>query len=86
MARSTILMPASWSWLSPLSLDGRTGTQQGNAAAGDDAFFNGSTGGVQRVFDAGLLFLHFDFGGSADLDQATPPASLATRSCSFSLS
>jgi hypothetical protein len=42
--------------------------EQRNAAAGHDAFFNGSAGGVQRVFDAGLLFLHFDFGGSADLD------------------
>ena len=33
-----------------------------------DAFFHGSAGGVQRVFDAGLLFLHFDFGGGTDLD------------------
>src|SRR5690606_25773390 len=35
------------------------GADQGHAAAGNDAFFNGSAGGVQGVFDAGLLFLHF---------------------------
>src|SRR5699024_3001356 len=44
-------------------------TQQRNATAGHDAFFDGGTGGVQRVFDTGLLFLHFDFGGRTDLDQ-----------------
>src|SRR5699024_5586009 len=43
--------------------------QQRDPAAGDDAFFDGGTRGVQRVFDAGLLFLHLDFGGSTDLDQ-----------------
>src|SRR6185295_9497098 len=41
---------------------------QRNAAARDHAFFNGGTGCVQRVFDAGLLLFHFDLGGSADLD------------------
>src|SRR5690606_16304543 len=54
-----------------LTLDlasGLLGAQQGHAAAGHDAFFHGSAGGVQGVFDAGLLFLHLDFGGSADLD------------------
>jgi hypothetical protein len=35
---------------------------------GDHAFFNGGTGGVQRVFDAGIHFLHFDLGGGAHLD------------------
>ena len=44
------------------------GAQQRNAAAGDDAFFNGGTGGVQRVFDAGLLLFHLDFGSGANLD------------------
>ena len=62
-------MPASWSWLSPLMRCQRpAGAQQGHAAAGDDAFFHGGAGGVQGVFDAGLLLLHFDFGGGADLD------------------
>src|SRR6185436_4817773 len=41
---------------------------QRNTAARDHAFFDGGTGRVQRVFDAGLLFLHLDLGGSADLD------------------
>src|SRR6185437_1338340 len=35
----------------------------GDAAAGEDAFFNRCAAGVQRVFDAGFLFLHGDFGG-----------------------
>ncbi len=34
------------------------------------AFFNGGTRGMQRVFDAGLLFLHLDFGSGADLDHS----------------
>ncbi len=55
--------------MSPLSSPmAGAGAQQGHAAAGDDAFFHRSAGGVQGVFDAGLLFLHLDFGGSADLD------------------
>ena len=40
----------------------------GDAAAGEDAFFDGCAAGVQGVFDAGLLFLHRDFGGRADVD------------------
>src|SRR5207342_1624072 len=44
------------------------GAQQRDAAARDDAFFHGSAGGVQRVFNAGLLFLHLDFGSRTDLD------------------
>ena len=35
---------------------------QRHAAAGDHAFFDGRTRGVQGVFDAGLLFLHLDLG------------------------
>src|SRR5688572_5646588 len=49
-------------------LDGLERADQRDAAAGDHTFFNGGTRGVQRVFDAGLLLFHFDFGGSADLD------------------
>src|SRR5207342_922206 len=41
---------------------------QRDAAARDHAFFNGRTGSVQGVFDAGLLFLHLDLGRSTDLD------------------
>jgi hypothetical protein len=42
--------------------------QQSHATTGHDAFFHSSAGSVQGVFHAGLLFLHFDFGRSADLD------------------
>src|SRR5262249_7307998 len=42
--------------------------EKSGAAAGDDAFFNRSAGCIEGVFDAGLLFLHFDFGSSADVD------------------
>ncbi len=42
--------------------DRRHGTDQGDAAARDHAFLDGRTGRVQGVFDAGLLFLHLDFG------------------------
>src|SRR6185369_16511212 len=41
---------------------------QGDAAARDDAFFDGCTGRVHRVFDTSLLFLHFGLGSCADLD------------------
>ena len=44
------------------------GADQRDAAAGDDAFLDRGTGGVQRVLDAGLLLLHLDFGRGADLD------------------
>src|SRR6185436_408169 len=49
---------------------------QRNAAARDHAFFNGGTGGVQRVFDAGLLLFHLDLGGSADLDHGNTAGEL----------
>src|SRR5206468_726005 len=39
-----------------------------NATAGDDAFLDRRAGRVQRVLDAGLSFLHLDFGRSAHLD------------------
>src|SRR6476659_1878236 len=40
----------------------------GHAAAGEDAFFDGRAGCVQRVFDAGLLLLHLALGRGADVD------------------
>src|SRR5271157_4150445 len=49
-------------------LDGITAAHQRDAAAGNDAFLHRSAGGVHRVFDAGLLLLHFGFGGRTDLD------------------
>src|ERR1039458_4846373 len=42
--------------------------QQRDAAAGDDAFLNRRAGSMQSIFHAGFLFLHFGFGGRADLD------------------
>ena len=42
--------------------------QEGDAAAGQNAFFDGRAGGVQGVFDAGLLFLHLALGRGADVD------------------
>src|SRR6266550_6684951 len=42
--------------------------KQGHATARDDALFDGCAGRVQRVFDAGLLFLHLGLGGGTDVD------------------
>ena len=47
---------------------GRSGADQGGAAAGDDAFFDRGAGGVQGVLDQGLAFFHFRFRGGADVD------------------
>jgi hypothetical protein len=59
---------------------------QGDTAARHHAFFDGRTGGVQGVFDAGLLTFIWTSVAAPTLMTATPPASLATRSCSFSRS
>ena len=48
--------------------NGRDAADQRHAAAGDDAFFDGRAGRVQRVFHARFLFLHFGFGRGADVD------------------
>ena len=62
-------MPMAWSSLRAVELLERLlRTDQRDAAARDHAFLDGRTGRVQRVFDAGLLFLHLDLGGRADLD------------------
>src|SRR5262245_59377491 len=50
------------------AIDGGDGAQEGDSAARHDAFFDGSAGSVQRVFHAGLLFLHLSFGGCTDVD------------------
>jgi hypothetical protein len=57
-----------------------------DAAAGDDALFRRSAGGVERVLDA--VFFSFTSISVAPPTRitATPPASLASRSWSFSRS
>src|SRR4051812_5894015 len=57
-------------------LEGLQRADQRDAAARDHAFFNGGTGRVQRVFDAGLLLFHLDLGGSADLDHGNAAGEL----------
>ena len=54
--------------LAELVEDAGGGADDGDAAAGEDAFFDRGAAGVQGVFDAGLLFLHRDFGRGADVD------------------
>ena len=44
------------------------GADQGDAAAGHDALFDGRAGRRERVLDAELALLQLDFGGRADLD------------------
>src|SRR6202171_1774058 len=44
------------------------GTQQGDAAARYDAFFNRRSGRMHRVINAILALLHLDFGRAADAD------------------
>src|SRR5712692_6766015 len=44
------------------------GTEQGDAAARHDAFFNRRTGRMHRVINAILALLDFDFGRAADAD------------------
>src|SRR5581483_8122792 len=48
--------------------NGFDATDERNAAARDDAFFDGSAGGVHRVFHASFLFLHFGFRRGTDFD------------------
>src|SRR5256885_14945601 len=57
-------------------LESLLGTDQGNTTARDHAFLDGCTGCMQSVFDAGLLFLHFDLGRSADLDHGNTAGEL----------
>src|SRR6516162_2669901 len=44
------------------------GAYQRDAAARNNAFFHRRSRCVERVFDTGLLFLHFDFGRSSHFD------------------
>jgi hypothetical protein len=69
-ARRTLSMRAFSSSLIGFRLasDG-DGAQEGNAAAGQDTFFTGRTGCVERIFDAILLLLHLDLGRAAGADE-----------------
>ena len=69
-ARSTMSTPifSSPLALSTSLLDRFGAAQQRHAAAGQNAFFDRRTRGVQGVFDAGLLLLHLGFGLGADRD------------------
>ena len=66
MARRTMCTPTASSPSSLRLSSAWRGAR--HAAAGDDAFFDGRAGRVQRVFDARLLFLHFGLGRGADID------------------
>jgi hypothetical protein len=64
----------------------RRNANQRYAAASHHAFFNRSTGCVQGVVDACFFSFISTSVAAPTLITATPPASLATRSCSFSRS
>src|ERR1700724_1921218 len=49
-------------------VEGPLHTDQRHTAAGPHTLFPGCARRVQRVLDAGLLLLHLDLGGRADLD------------------
>src|SRR5690606_14750781 len=49
-------------------VEGAAGLEQGDAAAGHDAFLDRRTGGVQGVVDAVLALLDLDLGRAADAD------------------
>ena len=50
--------------------------QQRRTAAGDDAFFDGCAGRVQRVVDAVLALLDLDLGRTTDLDHGNAAGEL----------
>ena len=62
------------------------GAQKRHAAARHDALFDRGAGGVQGVVDPIFALLHLDSVAPPTRMTATPPASFASRSCSFSLS
>src|SRR5690606_1845250 len=53
-----------------------TSVDEGNFAAGDDAFLNRGARGGERIFDAMLLFLHFGLGRRAYADDGNAAAQL----------
>src|SRR5690606_28458572 len=52
------------------------GTNQCNATARNDTFFDGCASSVQGVFNAGFLLFHFDFGGSANANHGNTASQL----------
>src|SRR2546430_5134029 len=50
--------------------------QERHAAARHDALLDRGAGRVQRVLDSGLLLLHLDLGGRADIDHCDPARQL----------
>src|ERR1700744_667029 len=66
-------------------LNGLERTDQSDTAARDHAFFDGRTGRVQRIFNAGLLFLHFDFGRSVYFDHGNTAGELGNALLEFFL-
>src|SRR5690554_3658624 len=50
--------------------DGSLGADQCNAASRNNTFFDCGARSMQSIFDAGFLFLHFDFGGSANTNHS----------------
>ena len=58
--------------LKHLGLDAK----QRDTTTSNDAFFNGGLGGADRVFDAVLLFLQFNFSSGADLEHCNTTGKL----------
>ena len=70
-------MPTFWSSLSPSSLGQRLGrVEKSGTATSDNAFFDGCTGRVHGVFDAILLFFHFDLGRTTHADHGNTAGEL----------
>src|SRR5690606_19129742 len=63
--------------------DGSLGTDQCNTAARHDTFFNSSARGMQSIFNACFLFLHFDFGGSANTNHGNTACQLGNTFLQF---
>ena len=61
----------------------RRRANQGDTATGHDAFFNRRASGMQRVFDARLLFFHFDFGRRANFDDGNATGELGQTFLQF---
>src|ERR1700747_3285716 len=68
-ALRTISTPVFWSsFLVRMPLRFLGGTEQGDAAARQDAFLDSRAGCMHRVINAVLAFLHLDLGRAADAD------------------
>src|SRR5690606_28485460 len=63
--------------------DGSLGADQCNTAARNNTLFDGCARSVQGVFDAGFLFLHFDFGGSTNANHGNTACQLGNALLQF---